>query len=105
LSSQKTAVSNNLTSSDAQRGYRHAVDEFVDWLCSEPRLAPARTVVLRYRSHLEARQLASGTVNLTLAAVRRLVYEAADCGLISDDLAAGIRRAKGVDRISFYVGR
>jgi hypothetical protein len=31
----KTAVLNSLTSSDAQRGYRHAIDEFVDWDCSE----------------------------------------------------------------------
>jgi hypothetical protein len=29
-------------------------------------------VVLRYRSHLESRQLAPGTVNLRLGAVRRL---------------------------------
>ena len=35
----KSAVLNSLTSSDAQRGYRHAIDEFVDWYCSEPRLA------------------------------------------------------------------
>lgn len=35
----KTAVSNSLTSSEAQRGYRHAIDEFVDWYCSEPSLA------------------------------------------------------------------
>ena len=35
----KAAVLNSLTSSDAQRGYRHAIDEFVDWYCSEPRLA------------------------------------------------------------------
>jgi hypothetical protein len=44
------------------------------------------------RSHLESRQLASGTINLRLGAVRRLAYEAADCGLLSADLAAGIRR-------------
>jgi site-specific recombinase XerD len=31
-----------------------------------------------------------------LGAVRRLAYEAADCGLLSSDLAAGIRRVKGV---------
>jgi hypothetical protein len=30
---------NSLSSSDAQRGYRHAIDEFVDWYCSEPRLS------------------------------------------------------------------
>jgi hypothetical protein len=33
-------------------------------------------VVLRYRSHLESRQLAPGTINLRLGAVRRLAYEA-----------------------------
>ena len=85
---------NSLSSQDAQRGYRHAIDEFVDWYCSEPRLAFNRIVVLRYRSHLESRQLAPGTVNLRLGAVRRLAYEAADCGLLSADLAAGIRRGK-----------
>ena len=51
----KAAVLNSLTSPDAQRGYRHAIEEFVDWYCSEPRLALNRTVVLRYRAHLESR--------------------------------------------------
>src|SRR5436309_14022480 len=69
LEHAKTAVLNSLTSPDAQRGYRHAIDEFVDWYCSEPRLALNRTVVLRYRSHLESRQLAPGTINLRLGAV------------------------------------
>ena len=69
----KAAVLNSLPSADAQRGYRHAIEEFVDWYCSEPRLAFNRIVVLRYRSYLESRQLAPGTVNLRLgAAVRRL---------------------------------
>src|SRR6267142_326187 len=63
LEHAKAAVLNSLTSLDAQRGYRHAIDEFVDWYCSEPRLALNRIVVLRYRSHL---------VNLRLGAVRRL---------------------------------
>ncbi len=60
LEHAKAAVLNSRTSPDAQRGYRHAIDEFVDWYCSEPRLAFNRTVVLRYRSHLESRQLAPG---------------------------------------------
>src|SRR2546425_10120699 len=89
LEHSKTAVLNSLTSQDAQRGYRHAIDEFVDWYCSEPRLAFNRIVVLRYRSHLESRRLAPGTVNLRLGAVRHLAYEAADCGLLNPDLAAG----------------
>ena len=58
LDQAKSAVLNSLTSADAQRGYRHAIDEFVEWYCSEPRLSFSRTVVLRYRIHLEARHLA-----------------------------------------------
>jgi site-specific recombinase XerD len=100
----KTAVLSSLTSHDAQRGYRHAIDEFVDWYCSEPRLAFNRIVVLRYRAYLETRQLASGTINLRLGAVRRLAYEAADCGLLSSDLAAGIRRVKGVKKLGMRLG-
>ena len=72
LEFSKTAVLNSLSSVDGQRGYGHAIDEFVDWYCSEPRLALNRTVVLRYRSYLEARLLAPGTVNLRLGAIRRL---------------------------------
>ena len=104
LEHAKAAVLNSLTSSDAQRGYRHAIDEFVDWYCSEPRLAFNRTVVLRYRSHLESRQLAPGTINLRLGAVRRLAYEASDCGLLSADLTAGIRRVKGVKKLGVRLG-
>jgi hypothetical protein len=51
----KTAVLNSLTSSDAPRGYRHAIDEFFDWYYSGPRLAFNTVVVLRYRSLLESR--------------------------------------------------
>ena len=104
LEHAKAAVLNSLTCPDAQRGYGHAIDEFVDWYCSEPRLAFNRTVVLRYRSHLESRQLAPGTINLRLGAVRRLAYEAADCGLLSADLAAGIRRVKGVKKLGVRLG-
>src|SRR6266550_5118990 len=67
LEHAKAAVLNSLTSLDAQRGYRHAIDEFVEWYCSEPRLSFSRTVVLRYRIHLESRNLAPGTINLRLA--------------------------------------
>ena len=60
--------------------YQLAIDDFVIWYCSEPRLAFNKTVVLRYRLELEARRLAPAAINLRLAAVRRLAYEAADTG-------------------------
>jgi site-specific recombinase XerD len=95
---------NSLSSTDAQRGYRLAIEEFIEWYCSEPRLSFSKSVVLRYRIHLESRHLAPGTINLRLGAVRRLAYEASDCGLLSPDLAAGIRRVKGVKKIGVRLG-
>ena len=43
-------------------------------------------------------------MNLRLGAIRRLAYEAADCGLLSADLAAGIRRVKGVRNLGIRLG-
>src|SRR2546428_2810138 len=81
LEQAKSAVLNSLTSASGQRPYDHAITEFVAWYCSEPRLAFNRIVVLRYRIHLEQRHYAPATINLRLAAVRRVAYEAADAGL------------------------
>ena len=104
LEQSKAAVLNSLTSASGQRTYDHAIREFVAWYCSEPRLAFNRTVVLRYRIHLEQRHYAPATINLRLAAVRRVAYEAADAGLLSPELAAGIRRVKGVRRLGVRLG-
>jgi site-specific recombinase XerD len=94
----------SLRSPESQRSYQHSIDEFVRWYCSEPRLSFNKTVVTRYRIHLESRQLAPGTINVRLAAVRRLAYEAADSGLLSPELAAGIRRVKGSKKLGVRLG-
>src|SRR2546428_14148717 len=104
LEQSKNAVLNSLAAASSQESYRHAIDEFIGWYCSEPRLALNRTVVLRYRFFLEQRNLAPSTINVRLAAVRRLAYEAADSGLLSPDLAAGIRRVKGAKRLGVRIG-
>src|SRR5437762_844507 len=75
LEQAKSAVLNTLTSKSGQRTYDHAITEFVEWYCSEPR-----------------------------SAVRRIAYEAADSDLLSSELAAGIRRVKGVRRLGMRVG-
>jgi integrase len=71
----KSAVLNSLRSPESKRGYRHAIDEFVQWYCSEPRLSFNKIVVTRYRIFLEDRQL-----------------------------AAGIRRVKGVKKLGVRLG-
>ena len=99
LDHSKTSVSQSLSSVASKPTYAFAINDFIAWYCSEPRLVFGRTVVLRYRYQLEARRLAPATINLRLAAVRRLAYEAADNGLLSPDLAASIRRIKGAKKL------
>ena len=72
LEQSKNAVLNSPAAASSQESYRHAIDEFIGWYCSEPRLALNRTVVLRYRFFLEQNNLAPSTINVRLAAVRRL---------------------------------
>src|SRR5690348_6768431 len=100
----KSAVLVSLRSPESQRSYRRSIDDFVCWYCSEPRLSFNKTVVTRYRIHLEDQLLAPGTINVRLAAVRRLAYEASDAGLLSPELAAGIRRVKGAKQLGVRLG-
>jgi site-specific recombinase XerD len=104
LEQSKNAVLHSLAAASSQESYGHAIDEFIGWYCSEPRLSFNRTVVLRYRFFLEQKNLAASTINVRLAAVRRLAYEASDSGLLSPDLAAGIRRVKGAKRLGVRIG-
>jgi len=104
LDHSKSAVLQSLGSAASKRTYGAAIEDFITWYCSEPRLAFGRTVVLRYRYELGARRLAPATINLRLAAVRRLAYEASDNGLLNPDLAAGIRRVKGANRLGIRLG-
>lgn len=104
LEMSKNAVLHSLAAASSQESYGHAIDEFIEWYCSEPRLAFSRTVVLRCRFFLEQKNLAASTINVRLAAVRRLAYEASDTGLLSPELAAGIRRVKGAKRLGVRIG-
>jgi hypothetical protein len=102
LEHAKAAVLNSLNSTDAKRGYRHAIDEFVELFGTALGLQQDRCLALPLSSRIPSTR--PGTINLRLGAVRRLAYEAADCGLLSADLAAGIRRVKGVKKLGIRLG-
>ena len=104
LEHSKHAVLNSLPAKSSQESYEYAIDEFISWYCSEPRLAFNRTVVLRYRFFLEQKNPAPSTINVRLAAVRRLAYEASDSGLLSPELAAGIASVKRARRLGIRIG-
>jgi hypothetical protein len=84
LDHSKRTVLDSLGSPDSARAYSFAMNDFIAWYSSEPRLAFSKHVVLRYRIELESRHRSASTINLRLAAVRRLAFEAADSGLLSD---------------------
>ena len=100
----KSAALGSLASVNSRRAYKHAIDRFIAWYCSEPRLGFNRTIVLRYRAFLESLQLSAATINLHLSAIRRLADEAAENSLLSPELAIGIRRVKGVKRLGRRIG-
>ncbi len=89
LEQSKTAVLNTLASQHSRRGYEHAMDWFIAWYCSEPRLTFNRSVVVRYRSFLERLSLSAATINLHLSAIRRLADESSKSGWLSPELAIG----------------
>ena len=104
LEQSKSAVLNSLASPNSRRAYEYAIREFTEWYCSEPRLTFNKTVLTRYRMFLEQAHYSASTINLQLTAIRRLAYEAADHGLLSPELAAGIQRVKGVKLLGVRLG-
>jgi hypothetical protein len=52
LEQSKAAVLNTLPSVHSRRSYTFAIDRFIAWYCSEPRLTFNRAVVVRYRSRV-----------------------------------------------------
>jgi hypothetical protein len=81
LDHSKSSVLQSLGSVASQRTYGFAIDDFISWYCSEPRLAFGRTVVLRYRYYLESRQLAPrpSTCVLQLCGGSRMRRLTTDC--------------------------
>jgi hypothetical protein len=53
----------------SRRVYEYAIDQFIAWYCSEPRLAFNRIEVVRYCMHLESRGLAATYTHCTNASL------------------------------------
>ena len=75
----------------------------MEWYCSEPRLALNR-ISFYGTVHTWISWSSSRNSNLRLGAVRRLAFEAADCGLLSGEAAAGGRRVKGMKKLGVRLG-
>jgi integrase len=94
LEHAKAAVLVSLRSPESQRSYRRSIDDFVRWYCSKPRLSFNKTVVNRFRIHLEDQQLPPGTVNVRLAATLKGIRDRAILAVL---LACGLRRSELIE--------
>ena len=100
----KSLALDSVTSPHSKRAYESALNHFLAWYHSESRLPISKAVVNAYKTQLEEARLSASTINVRLAAGRRLVSEAADNGLIPPDLAAGIAKVKGASRLGVRTG-
>jgi site-specific recombinase XerC len=102
-------VIDSVTSPHTKRAYQRALEEFVRW-ASEEEVAGrgsgfGKALVQRYRSSLEEKGLAPSSINVQLAALRKLAMEAADNGLLDPAIASAIGRVKGAIRKGHRIGR
>jgi len=86
----------SVDSPNSKRNYRLALGEFYDWYALQGRPALTKALVQAYKAHLLARGLSSSTINVKLSAIRKLVQEAADNGLLDPVHANGISNVRGV---------
>jgi len=98
-------VVDSVSSTHSRRAYAYALDEFFAWYRADGCGPFSKALVQKYRSCLEAQGLAASTINIRLAAVRKLAAEAADNGLIAPELAVGIDKVKGAKQIGVRAGK
>lgn len=89
-------VLDGLNSDHSKRSYEKALEDFLYWWAGEGKPVLSKAVIQRYKTLLLDKGLSAGTINLKLAAIRKLMAEAADNGLVDPVQAAGITKIKGV---------
>lgn len=89
-------VLDSLTSERSKAAYRIALRDFLTWFRDRWRGPFTKAAVNAYKTELLLSGKSGATVNLKLAAIRKLALEAADNNLLPQDVAAAIARVKGV---------
>ena len=97
-------VLDGLSSPHTRRAYEQALEEVLLWLAADPTLSLNSATVLKHRAELQLKGLSASSINVRMAAIRKLAAEAADDGLLAPDTAAAILRVKGAKRGGVRVG-
>jgi len=91
-------------SEHTRRAYSRALHEFMIWHVTHGAHELNKATVQRYAADLRARGVSASSVNQRLSAIRKLAREAADNGALSETLANGIARVKGVKHAGTRAG-
>ena len=94
-----------LASPHTRRAYQAALDEFLTWSEGQQPSVMSKALVHSYKAMLLEKELAPATINLRLAAVRRLGQEAADNGLLDVGVASAISKVRGIRLYGVRIGR
>ena len=100
----KRVALDSVTSPHSRRAYETALDHFDAWYSAEPRPPLSKAVVNAYKVELEAADFSASTINIRLCALRKLVSEAADNGLMATELAASIAKVRGAPQHGVRMG-
>jgi len=91
------------TSLESQRSYQHSINEFVGWYCSSR--AYLQQDCCHSISNSPGRSsLGTRDHKCQARCGAQIGIRSADSGLLSPDLAAGIRRVKGSKKLGFRLG-
>jgi integrase len=105
----KALVLDAVSSPHSKRAYARALDEFARWAKEEDAAGRGsgfgKALVQRYRSALAEKGLAPSSINVQMAALRKLAVEAADNGLLDPAVASAIGRVKGAVQKGRRLGR
>ena len=100
----KRVALDSVTSPHTRRSYATGLYHFFAWYCAEPRPPLSKAVVNAYRVELETAGFSASAINVRLSALRKLVSEAADNGLMTTELAASIVKVRGAPQHGVRIG-
>lgn len=100
----KALALNSVSSPHTRRSYDRTLRQFHAWYRVDEHGPFSRMVVQEYRTELERQGLAPSSINVQLAALRKLAGEAADNGLLPPEIAAGIAKVRGARQAGVRAG-
>lgn len=93
-----------LKSEHSKKAYRRALADFWQWYRDMGRPEFRKATVQRYRAELEAQGMKAGNINLRLAAIRAMLREGAENGLIAEQEARSGQAVKSISAPGRSVG-